>query len=221
MRNMFRNTAGKIHEGNSFIFKKGRCILILKQWSTIYRSGFCFSFWVFHDHHRLSSSLQTLQYVPASKSGSQTRVANFDHRITFNSTRHVTRESKSPMFCHRIVIYLLSFLYNFVHIHQVTCSQHTFPQIMAQVQFSMNVRVRLGFLLSQSRGHRWKESSVLFCFEQSQIDQNTWMGKEGAPSDCSPGFAGSQVETCCSKDSCNHNSWLVSQRSVWETVNMY
>ena len=125
------------------------------------------SFWVFHDHHRLSSSLQTLQYVPASKSGSQTRVANFDHLITFNSTRHITHVSKSPMFCNRIVIYLLSFLYNFVHIHQVTCSQHTFPQIMAQVQFSMNVRVRLGFLLSQSRGHRWKESSVLFFFEQS------------------------------------------------------
>ena len=164
MRNMFRNTAGKIHEGNSFIFKKGRCILILKQWSTIYRSGFCFSFWVFHDHHRLSSSLQTLQYVPASKSGSQTRVANFDHRITFNSTRHVTRESKSPMFCHRIVIYLLSFLYNFVHIHQVTWSQHPFPQIMAQVQFRMNVRVRLCFLLSRSRGHRWKESNVFVLF---------------------------------------------------------
>ena len=91
-------------------------------------------------------------------------IANFDHLITFNSTRHVTGESKSPMFCHRIVIYLLSFLYNFVHIHQVTCSQHTFPQIMAQVQFSMNVRSRLCFLLSQSRGHRWKENGVFVLF---------------------------------------------------------
>ena len=110
------------------------------------------------------SSLPTSQYVPASKSGSQTRVTNFDHRITFNSTRHVTGESKSLMFCNRIVIYLLSFLYNFVHIHQVTCSQHTFPQIMAQVQFRMNVRVRLCFLLSRSRGHRWKESCVFVLF---------------------------------------------------------
>ena len=66
-----------------------------------------------------------------------------------------------------------------------------------------------------------RKAVFLFCFEQPQIEQNTWMGKEGAPSDCSPGFAGPQVETCCSKDSCNHNSWAVSPISVWEIVNIY
>ena len=160
---MLRNTAGENPEG---LLQKSldpeTMINHLQEWLLLFLLSFSWSsssFIIIADITICSS-----QQIWKSDEGCKLWPS---HHFQFYSSHHhrfTSRESKSPMFRRRIVIYLLSFLYNFVHIHQVTCSQHTFPQIMAQVQFSMNIRVRLCFLLSQSRGHRWKESCVFVLF---------------------------------------------------------